>query len=1211
MASPACVKVPRKSLVSEAVRERETFRYTRYDDSLFTDVLFNDSGSGIAGLVTCSDVILTALARLAACQTGATRSMISLFDQTHQYVIAEASSTTPLIPSLGEDGHQEAVWHCGTAIPRSHGTCENTLCADDRVQLDQADRKPNHELSVTVVDDVTIDPAYSSKPYCRPGGAARFYAAVPIRTDRGINIGVICVIDTKPALLWEDRHSRLMRELSRAVTEHLENVSLRSAQRRSERKSRGLTRFVEGNTPPPPMQPSPVRRVLYDHSEQVTQTESNDSSKQQQMDELERAVGGLTTKSPTTSNAKSPEPTVSHSREISTKSNASQETNRAPENPRQIFSKAACIVKESIETDGCLFLNADMLEFASAGSSNEWMDEDLAARRPSTFSYNGSEDAYTNVSSEDRLRPSCQALGSSETGTFNAHGSTGPGHVALPQALLARMIRRYPKGHIFNFDANGDLQPDELPDDTNRRPTINITQEGMPPWGYLPNRQEHKLRIQQKEANILRETFPGSRSVAFVPIWDLRKKRWSAGGFIYTFNIKRNFTIDLDLSYLRALGMLAAAEAFKLETMVADKAKTDALGSLSHELRSPLHGAVLSVELLNDTNLTIPQQNIVRTIETCCRTLSDTIDHLLEYSKVNKPAPQESSRENKTDSFSLSRASSFGIGTKSSSKVVQLDVLAEEVLESVYAGFNFQHVSLSPFSNQPPRRPGHASIRRMDTMQAMEELQTKISSKGNGGTKIGDVEIFLAIDSRCSWGFYTQPGPVRRIIMNLFGNSLKYTNNGIITVSLEQTSAFGADDNDCWVTITVSDTGVGISEDFLHNGLYKPFSQENHLAPGTGLGLSFVKQITTQFGGQISVKSLVGSGTTVTVRLPMKLGEDCHTGVSEFRQREEEFETQTSKLRGLRVRVVDFSKERVTGGGSPESTMDSPYQLVQNMCKDWLNMQVNTGVEIPCLLPDLAIWSEEGFERPYNPEDSTLDVPNIVLCANALTAHQYASGTKTTPRPGVFEFVSQPLGPRKLAKACALALYRWTVAQTSTLSPTTASTETESLSLPDGAVTSLTNPGTPFPLSADETPNSSQDYFKTPEFLLVDDNFINLKILSSYMKKLKQPYQTASDGLEAVKAYEADPGRYGCVLMDISMPVMDGFEATRRIRAFELQQGLRPALILALTGLASEEAQREATVSGLDLFLTKPVRLKELGPILRAKGVLEEESNLG
>ncbi|RGP72155.1 nik-1 os-1p [Fusarium longipes] len=1205
MAYPAeYVQVPRKSFVSEATRERETFRY---DDSLFTNVRYNNSGSPVptSELVTCSDVIFTALARLAASQTGAYKAMISLFDQTHQYIIAEATATTPLIPSLGYDAHHEALWHCGTAIPRSHSACESTLCSDDPSPESGPDGfEATCELPVVVVDDVTTDPEYSSKPYCRPGGAARFYAAVPIRNDRGVNIGVICVIDTKPALPWDHRMSRMMRELSKAVVEHLETISLKSNQRRSEKKATGLTSFVEGDAQPLSTAKNP----------QENETRSNGSCRPQRskIENMQSAMRDMNIRS-------SGEP-VTDSKELTNGQENNTEAvkpspdgfsvyhdpSKAVENPRDVFSKAARVVKDSIETDGCMFLNADMLEFSTAGVSNEWIDEDVPTRRPSTFSYNESEDTYTTNSSEDKPRPSCHVLGSSENNTTNGQRV----HVSLPQTLLARMIRRYPKGHIFNLDANGELQLDELSDESNHH-FLSNGQDKSHDWGYALNKQENGLRMQQREATILREAFPGSRSVAFVPIWDLRRKRWSAGGFIYSFNIKRSFTIDLDLSYLRALGMLAAAEAFRLETLASDKSKTDALGSLSHELRSPLHGAVLSVELLNDTDLSIPQQNIVRTIETCCRTLSDTIDHLLEYSKVNKPLPQEGAREGQVDKYGLRRAPT-GTASKPSRKVVQLDVLAEEVLESVYAGFNFQHVSLAQAAqstSQPPRRPGHTSIRRMDTMQAIEELRTPVKDQGNIETKIGDVEVFLVIDSQPSWGFYTQPGPVRRIIMNLFGNSLKYTNTGLIRVSLDQTSYVGAGDNDCWVTITVSDTGIGISDAFLENGLFKPFSQENHLSPGTGLGLSFVKQITAQFGGHISVKSRVGKGTTVTVRLPMTLGDDCHKGACEVRQREEEFEAQTDKLRGLRVKVIDFGNDE---RGSAGKKIESPCHLVQNMCKDWLGMQVNTGFETPCLMPDLVIWSEEGFERPYDDQDIMPDVPNIVLCANALTAHQYASGTKTTPRPGVFEFISQPLGPRKLAKACSLALYRWTVAQTSSHSPTTASTEKDALTVPDNITSSIPHPSSPFPTSAEATPTqTTEGYFRNPEFLLVDDNFINLKILSSYMKKLKQPYQTASDGLQAVTAYEADPGRFTCVLMDISMPVMDGFEATRRIRAFETAQGLRPALILALTGLASEEAQREAEVSGLDLFLTKPVRLKELGPILRAKGVLEEESNLG
>lgn len=129
---------------------------------------------------------------------------------------------------------------------------------------------------------------------------------------------------------------------------------------------------------------------------------------------------------------------------------------------------------------------------------------------------------------------------------------------------------------------------------------------------------------------------------------------------------------------------------------------------------------------------------------------------------------------------------------------------------------------------------------------------------------------------------------------------------------------------------------------------------------------------------------------------------------------------------------------------------------------------------------------------------------------------------------------------------------------------------------------------------------------RTPEFLLVDDNPINLKILSSYMKKLKCAYNTAADGQDAVDTFcrAPPPGRYQVIFMDISMPRLNGFEATRQIRAFERETHLPPAAIFALSGLASAEAQQEAFASGIDLFLAKPVRLKELSSILTTRGFL-------
>ena len=140
------------------------------------------------------------------------------------------------------------------------------------------------------------------------------------------------------------------------------------------------------------------------------------------------------------------------------------------------------------------------------------------------------------------------------------------------------------------------------------------------------------------------------------------------------------------------------------------------------------------------------------------------------------------------------------------------------------------------------------------------------------------------------------------------------------------------------------------------------------------------------------------------------------------------------------------------------------------------------------------------------------------------------------------------------------------------------------------------------------SPDSPNIPTTDPYFLLVDDNPINLRMLKTYMIKQKRPYVLATNGQEAVDEYAKAHAECSCILMDISMPIMDGLEATRRIRAFEKSHKFQPATIIALTGLASDEAQQEAFASGIDLFLTKPVKLKELGSILSSRKLLSQRS---
>lgn len=146
-------------------------------------------------------------------------------------------------------------------------------------------------------------------------------------------------------------------------------------------------------------------------------------------------------------------------------------------------------------------------------------------------------------------------------------------------------------------------------------------------------------------------------------------------------------------------------------------------------------------------------------------------------------------------------------------------------------------------------------------------------------------------------------------------------------------------------------------------------------------------------------------------------------------------------------------------------------------------------------------------------------------------------------------------------------------------------------------------------------PTPSSMRMKGPRTLLVDDNDINLRLLQTFSKRLGISYESASDGLQALEAYKiawsTAPFQY--ILLDITMPVMDGFEACRAIRQFEREQNAAKrketgqwqsmtedtkATIVALTGLNSSASQREAYSSGMDHFFTKPVRFQDLKKLI-------------
>ncbi|GJN86838.1 hypothetical protein PLIIFM63780_010420 [Purpureocillium lilacinum] len=646
--------------------------------------------------------------------------------------------------------------------------------------------------------------------------------------------------------------------------------------------------------------------------------------------------------------------------------------------PTYIFSKAANIIREAFEVEGCLFFDVTLGSYRTPKVHS--LASGITAGATNQLSSTSSSDEQVQTSPSGEPDGPCKVLGFSTTlgSSINDTESFRGPDGEVSKQLLAKLLRRYPNGRIFSFDAVGELQSSDSSDDGGSLVTERTTDDISDP--YVEAGEEL--------------TFPSARSVAFFPIWDSKRERWLSGGFAYTLTPTRIFSIEGELSLLKAFGRLVASDVLNLQTLQTEKAKSDVLGSISHELRSPLHGVILGTELLNDTDLTVFQGNATHTIETCCRTLLDTIDHLLDFSKVNNFAAKRKKEASAVFRRTRNRTRSDQFGKMSLYSYTSLDGLVEDVAECTFAGFNFQYMSVRQLS-----KPGESNQTdqeahsRLDSVQAMEQLGPTPDGLGRSATTFNDVSISLSIEPGCNWVFHVPAGAIRRIVMNLFGNSLKYTTYGTIRISLSQ-EAPKRPREERTVKLTVHDTGKGMSEDYLQHGLFKPFSQEDELASGTGLGLSLVKKIVSQLRGKVFVESQVGFGTTVTVTIPLQQSSQ-HSDTTLLQSEDDKmFQKRVRELKGLRARVSGFESRQSLGDRG----------TIEDICQRWLLLAMVADNETP----DVVLWSEDALPESFEQIEQLRKNPNIVVCQDALAAHERFALFESAGHGGIFEFISQP-----------------------------------------------------------------------------------------------------------------------------------------------------------------------------------------------------------
>ena len=352
------------------------------------------------------------------------------------------------------------------------------------------------------------------------------------------------------------------------------------------------------------------------------------------------------------------------------------------------------------------------------------------------------------------------------------------------------------------------------------------------------------------------------------------------------------------------------------------------------------------------------------------------MDNLLTFAKINSFSVVKR-REAGAGASRLNQTASDGY--RSLTTDLDIRLLVEEVVEASLAGHNFRGAAESSFSNDPQDKS-------MD-----DALQ--------GSSK--QVIVICDVEWQSNWIFNTQAGAWKRILMNLLGNALKYTESGFIHVSL----CFHKDDSTAddtrspiQVVLSVRDSGKGISEEYLKHHLYKPFAQESVLSVGTGLGLSIVRQLVSSLNGNIKITSDKGSGTYVKVSAPLSVPTAETTLIDENRL----FLTGLrARLQHLRLGFTGFEDSLNSAGatqGNIEKLATSFRVLKSSLIQvvtEWFRMDVSTMTTYQPTCADIFIGpdSQLGLLEPRDINNlknlgTRGNPPIIILCKKITSAHR-------------------------------------------------------------------------------------------------------------------------------------------------------------------------------------------------------------------------------
>ncbi len=439
------------------------------------------------------------------------------------------------------------------------------------------------------------------------------------------------------------------------------------------------------------------------------------------------------------------------------------------------------------------------------------------------------------------------------------------------------------------------------------------------------------------------------------------------------------------------------------------------------------------------------------------------------------------------------------------------------------------------------------------------------------------LDLVLLYDGAVPPALIGDPLRLRQILTNLISNGIKFTNSGQVVVRVSLTGDSGAR---VPLRISVADTGIGLTES-QQRQLFKAFAQADastsRLFGGTGLGLAISKRLVEQMGGEISLESQSGQGSTFWISLRLQ-----------------------RQANPLTARGFDqlFGRQLLLFDSSPLSQL-ALRQLLESWgatvtaCDDWSKLlrQLRDG-GASCLdnghgldgcvisLNHAELDSDQLAALPAPPLPAWLLLPG--LASSRATAPGYHLLAKPIAHLQLYDQLCDTLATRTMQIAeSAPPRYGAAPPVSSQADPHSAQAESSGHD--------SSSHGLPHPDSADATPHHGP-----PQVLAVDDNPTNLKLLGVLLDELGAQPHLASGGRQALGL--CDQQRFDLILMDIQMPELNGLQVTQLIRGGGNRN--RDSRIVALTAHLLPEEQRQLLAAGFDLCLTKPITERQLQQLL-------------